>query len=139
MAKEWIFELENIDRVSQELLENIPSDSKVFLSGEMGSGKTTLCKSIIKNMGFKQEVSSPTHSIINDYFNSVTGQKVHHMDLYRLKHIEEALDIGIEDFMFDESLCLIEWPEIIDSLANEKTLRLNVISVSDNQRKLIFL
>lgn len=61
------------------------------------------------------------------------------MDLYRLNRLEEALDIGVEDYLEDNTLCLIEWPEIIDSLANEKTIRLNLSILPDNQRKMIFL
>lgn len=139
MYREWVFTLEQIDDVSRELLDVLPVDGKVFLTGEMGAGKTTFCKSIIRNMGIDNEVSSPTYSIVNEYEMPGSGRKVYHMDLYRLKNIEEALDIGIEDYLYDNSFCLIEWPEIIENLANEKTCRISITNMSDNRRKLVFL
>lgn len=139
MYKEWVYTLEQIDDVSREILALMPADSKIFLTGEMGAGKTTFCKSFISQMGVNDEVSSPTYAIVNDYEIPGSNRKVYHMDLYRLKNIEEALDIGIEDYLYDDSFCLIEWPEIINNLANEKTYRLNIVNLSDNRRKLVFL
>ena len=139
MVKEWVFGLAELDTICGELINHLQRDSKVFLTGDMGAGKTTLIKSLVKNLGSQDQVSSPTYSIINDYFNPENGQIIHHMDLYRLNRLEEALDIGVEDYLEDNTLCLIEWPEIIDSLANEKTIRLNLSILPDNQRKMIFL
>lgn len=139
MLKEWVFTLQGIDKIAKELLHSLPPDSKVFLSGEMGAGKTTLCKSVIKNLGIDDEISSPTYSIVNEYIIPLSKRKLRHMDLYRLKNIDEVLDIGIEDYLYDASFCLIEWPDIIENLANEKTYFLNISSMSDNRRKLVFL
>lgn len=90
-------------------------------------------------MGIDDEISSPTYSIVNEYIIPLSKRKLRHMDLYRLKNIDEALDIGIEDYLYDASFCLIEWPDIIENLANEKTYFLNISSMSDNRRKLVFL
>lgn len=87
-------------------------DSKIFtLSGPLGAGKTTFVKFLCTRLGCNpDEISSPTFSIVNEYF--AANQPIFHMDLYRIKNIEEALDFGIEDYLFSGNYCFIEWAEI---------------------------
>jgi len=87
----------------------------VLLDGEMGTGKTTFVKYLIASMTGYQGVNSPTFSIINEYEDS-TGNPIYHMDLYRLETIDEALNIGIEEYLDSGNLCLIEWPNLINDL-----------------------
>jgi tRNA threonylcarbamoyladenosine biosynthesis protein TsaE len=100
----------------------------------MGAGKTTfistLCKEII---GVKENISSPTFAIINQYQSPVTGI-IYHMDWYRLKSEEEAIQAGVEDAIINGNLCLIEWPEIAPALLPDNSLHINIEILPDNLR-----
>lgn len=94
--------------------------------GEMGAGKTTLIKTLCKTLGVQDAVSSPTYSLVNEYRTS-SGNPVYHFDFYRINSIEEAYDIGYEDYFYSGHLCLIEWPERIEELlAPENLLRISI-------------
>lgn len=109
-------------------------DYKIWIfDGEMGAGKTTLIKSICKNLGVIDEVSSPTFSIVNEY-KTVNGKTVYHFDFYRIKSIEEVYDMGVEDYFSSGNICLIEWPEKIkEILENEIALQI-FINLKNSQR-----
>ena len=109
-------------------------DYKIWIfDGEMGAGKTTLIKSICKNLGVIDEVSSPTFSIVNEY-KTVDGKTVYHFDFYRIKSIEEVYDMGVEDYFNSGNICLIEWPEKIkEILENEIALQI-FINLKNSQR-----
>jgi len=87
----------------------------VLFYGEMGAGKTTLIKAICEELRIKDIVSSPTFSIVNEY-HTIEGQKVYHFDFYRINSIEEAYDLGYEEYFYSKSYCLIEWPEKVTEL-----------------------
>ncbi len=102
--------------------------------GEMGAGKTTLIKSISKELGVHESVSSPTFSLVNEYKTSNNGV-IYHFDFYRIKSIEEVYDIGYEDYFYSGNLCLIEWPEKIEELlANEIYLAIRIEKESAFER-----
>lgn len=108
------FHIENIQdwqKVVDEILPNLKHNI-LLLKGNLGAGKTTFSQFLLKNLGSTDEVSSPTYAIVNEY-NSPKG-KVFHFDLYRLKKIEEAYDFGIEEYLDNAFLCIIEWPEIYE-------------------------
>ncbi|MBB4804956.1 tRNA threonylcarbamoyladenosine biosynthesis protein TsaE [Chryseobacterium defluvii] len=96
-----------VDQVIPHLKHHI-----LLLKGNLGAGKTTFTQILLKNMGSTDEVSSPTYSILNEY--TTPKGKVYHFDLYRLKNIEEAYDIGIEEYLDNAFLCIIEWPEVYE-------------------------
>ena len=96
-----------IDEVLPQLQHNI-----LLLKGNLGAGKTTFTQFLLKNLGSKDEVSSPTYAIVNEY-DSPKG-KIFHFDLYRMKNITEAYYIGIEEYLDNAFLCIIEWPEIYE-------------------------
>lgn len=109
------FHIENIEdwqKVIDEILPNLQHNI-LLLKGNLGAGKTTFSQFLLKNLGSTDEVSSPTYAIVNEY-NSPKG-KVFHFDLYRLKNIEEAYDFGIEEYLDNAFLCIIEWPEIYET------------------------
>ncbi len=110
-----------IDSILPELKHNI-----ILLKGNLGAGKTTFTQFLLKNLGSKDEVNSPTYSIVNEY-NSPKG-KIYHFDLYRLKNIEEVYDIGIEEYLDNAFLCIIEWPEVYE----DELYGLNYHSMSIN-------
>lgn len=84
----------------------------LLLKGNLGAGKTTFTQFLLHQLGSEDEVSSPTYSIVNEY-NTPKG-KIYHFDLYRLKNLEEVYDIGIEEYLDNAYLCIIEWPEVYE-------------------------
>ncbi|KQT16941.1 tRNA threonylcarbamoyladenosine biosynthesis protein TsaE [Chryseobacterium sp. Leaf404] len=96
-----------VDEILPELKQNI-----LLLKGNLGAGKTTFTQILVKNFGSFDEVNSPTYSIVNEY-NTPKG-KIFHFDLYRLKNIEEVYDIGIDEYLDNSFLCIIEWPEVYE-------------------------
>jgi tRNA threonylcarbamoyladenosine biosynthesis protein TsaE len=102
---------------------------KIALYGDMGAGKTTLVKAFCVWLGVQGHTNSPTFSLVNEYaYTDAAGQpaKLHHLDLYRLQRPEEALDIGIEDLLYDPWFCFIEWPQVIAPLLPPDTVRLEI-------------
>ncbi len=89
----------------------LASLSPITFEGEMGAGKTTFIKEFVKALGTNDEVSSPTFSIVNEY--ETDKGKVYHFDFYRLNHEDEALDFGIEEYLYSNQYCLMEWPNKI--------------------------
>lgn len=94
--------------------ENI---SVLCLKGDLGAGKTTFSKSVFSVLGVIDEVQSPTFSLVNEYHNE-EGDSFFHFDFYRIKNIEEAYDIGYEDYFYSGNFCVVEWPEMIEGLLN---------------------
>lgn len=109
----------------------------VLLDGDMGTGKTTFVKYFIRALTSYSGVTSPTFSIINEYQNQ-DNKPIYHMDLYRLESMDEALNIGIEEYLDSEHLCLIEWPNLIVDLLPEKHHRISFELTDDNSRTLLF-
>ena len=129
------FNLKNINAAAKALLDAAP-DNKVFaLHGEMGAGKTTFIHALCEAMGVKDIVTSPTFSIINEY-NASDGGIVYHMDLYRLKSNEEAVNAGVEDCLFSGNICLVEWPEKAPEIFPDKTLHIHISVIGDEMRKI---
>ncbi len=109
-----------------ESLLNYHDNSKIItLFGDLGSGKTTFVQYFCKQLGVSDDVTSPTFSLINEY-STQTGKKIFHMDLYRLKNEQEAIDIGIEEYLLSGSYCLIEWPEKILNLLQGEYVEVHI-------------
>lgn len=124
------------------LLSQAKGKRKIMLYGSMGVGKTTFTKAFCAYLGVQNATSSPTFSLVNEYFynNTEGGQNVvHHIDLYRLKNFEEAMDMGIEDYLYDESYCLIEWPHIIEPIMPDDVLKISIELIEDSMRKIVIL
>lgn len=107
------YSLDDIDSVSKQILDRVTSKTILFY-GDMGVGKTTLIKSLVRSLGSDDEVSSPTFSIVNEY--AIKGHSIYHFDCYRIEDEAEALNFGFEDYLDPSSWVFIEWPERIQNL-----------------------
>ena len=101
--------------------------------GQMGSGKTTFIRALCEALGVTESVNSPTFAIVNEYLSG-TGNPIYHFDFYRIKSLQEALDIGLEDYLYSGHLCLIEWPEYIEKLLPEETVKVAIEEQEDGSR-----
>ena len=129
-------DLSEIDSAAREFLKLAASHSIVAFHAPMGAGKTTFIKALCNCLGVSSDtVSSPTFAIVNEYAAG-SGDAIYHFDFYRITKEEEALDIGLYDYLDSGSLCLIEWPENIASLLPEETLMVD-ISVGDDGSRTI--
>lgn len=126
--------LDDLIPIAQELLLNIKHKIVLF-EGELGAGKTSFIKVLVKEMGSFDEVSSPTFSLVNEY--ELPNGKVFHFDLYRIKTEEEALDFGMDEYLDSGHFCFIEWPDTITDLLPEDFHTIK-ISVEEKKRTVIF-
>lgn len=130
------FNLSEIENVATHILKELPYKT-VLLYGEMGVGKTTLIKEIAKQMGVKDVITSPTYSLVNEYEAGDTV--VYHFDFYRIENEQEALDMGIEDYLYDGNYSFIEWPERITNLLPKESSKIRITKNSDQSRTLTLL
>ena len=132
---EVIFKLGNIHDAAEKLLANIGSTKVLAFHGEMGAGKTTFIHALCEAMHVKGGISSPTFSIINQY-TTEKNTTVYHMDLYRLKNEQEAINAGVEDCLYSGNTCLVEWPEKAPGIFPDGTLHINITMLDTNTRKI---
>ncbi|MBR0286096.1 MAG: tRNA (adenosine(37)-N6)-threonylcarbamoyltransferase complex ATPase subunit type 1 TsaE [Bacteroidales bacterium] len=126
--------LEDLDRAAREFLQLIGNHTLVAFYAPMGAGKTTFTTAVCKALGVQEDaVSSPTFAIVNEYRGGA-GQPIFHFDFYRIERPEEALDIGLYDYLDSGELCLMEWPENIEGLLPEETLRVSISVQPDGSR-----
>jgi tRNA threonylcarbamoyladenosine biosynthesis protein TsaE len=129
------YRLENIHETAAEFLKLAGEHKVLAFHGEMGAGKTTFIKAVCQELGVTGAVSSPTYSIINQY-KAGNGNRVYHLDLYRLKDEEEALQAGVEECFYSGEYCLVEWPEKAPGLLPGNTLHCYLTDSGNNERKL---
>ena len=129
--------------------ESLPAAAKQFVGlmgdatvfafyGDMGAGKTTFINALSRALGIEEDMAnSPSFSIINEYRSDTTAELVYHFDLYRLESLDEAMDIGIEDYFDSGALCLLEWPERIEPMLPDDTVVVNIRVNDDDSRDLV--
>jgi tRNA threonylcarbamoyladenosine biosynthesis protein TsaE len=132
---EITFSLAEIDHAAQQVLA-LNIKNIILMHGSMGAGKTTFIKAIAKQLGVKDMTSSPTFSIVNEY-QTGDGKPLYHFDLYRLNSEEEAYDMGIDEYFYSGSLCLIEWPEKTPNLIPLDHTTLTLKALPNGKRHLI--
>jgi tRNA threonylcarbamoyladenosine biosynthesis protein TsaE len=132
---EVIFKLENIQEAAQQFLAAVGVKKVFAFHGEMGAGKTTFIHALCEVMGVKGNISSPTFSIINQY-TTASGDSIYHMDLYRLKDENEAINAGVEDVLYSGNICLVEWPEKAPGIFPSNSLHITITLIDADTRKL---
>lgn len=129
-----VFSLDQIQEVAEQIIAQNPKKIILF-NGEMGVGKTTLIKQLCKTLGVEDATSSPTFSLVNEYYTS-GNQIVYHFDFYRLNKETEALDMGVDDYLYSGNWCFIEWPEKIANLIPDEHSVVTIELDLDGKRKL---
>lgn len=137
---EWSFTLADIQKIAAEFWHAVADASVIAFHGRMGAGKTTFIHALCDVKGVKDIVGSPTFSIINEYSFAEKGitQKIFHIDLYRLRDEEEAIQAGVEDCLYSDHICLVEWPEKVPRLLPDNTIHVT-INTSDNQTRRLLI
>jgi len=120
---------------AKQLLER-SGDSRIFaFYGSMGAGKTTIIKALCETLGAIDIVSSPTFTLVNEYKTSA-GESLFHIDFYRIKKQEEVYDFGLEEYLTGDSYCFMEWPELIEEILPEETVKVK-ITVDENEQRIL--
>ena len=123
------YNLGDLTEIAEMILESLDGRNVVVFRGEMGAGKTTLISALCEVLGVEDDVTSPTFALVNNYLTA-DGEDLYHFDFYRIDHIEEAYDMGYEEYFYGSGLCLVEWPEKVEELIPDDamTVRLEILS-----------
>lgn len=126
-----------LPQAARQFLGAMGNNSIFAFYGGMGAGKTTFISELVRQLGVSSDLAgSPSFSIVNEYLSDTTGRTIYHFDLYRFESPEEAYDIGIDDYFDSGNLCLLEWPERIEPLLPEETVRIDLTVNPDDSRTL---
>ena len=137
MHKLIIESTDTIHDTARKFIEGI-GDRRVFaFNGKMGAGKTTFIKAICEVMGVQETVNSPTFSIVNEY-EAADGRIIYHFDCYRINTVQEALDLGAEEYLYSGNLCFIEWSENIAPLLPDSLVNVD-IEVGKNSERIVVM
>ena len=128
--------LEDISRAAQEFLPLLKEPPVVAFYGGLGAGKTTFIKALCDQLQVTDSVTSPSFAIVNEYHSALTGRPVYHFDFYRIKKLEEVYDIGYDDYVYSGYPCLIEWPEMVETLLPDDYLHVRIEVKPDESREL---
>lgn len=129
--------IDDINEVARQFVDQM-GDHKIFaFYGKMGAGKTTFIKAMCEELGVTDVINSPTFAIVNEYMDG-KGESIYHFDFYRIKRVEEVYDIGFDEYIYSGNLCLMEWPELIEQLLPEETMRVDIMENPDGTRVIRF-
>lgn len=130
-----ITSIDNINEAAKEFIALMGDETVYAFYGEMGAGKTTFINALCKALGIEDDTTnSPSFSIINEYRSDTTAELIYHFDLYRLESLEEAFDIGVEDYFDSGALCFLEWPERIEDILPNDTVKVSITLNDDDSR-----
>ena len=130
--------IKDINKAARTFIDYMPEGNVIAFYGNMGAGKTTFIKALCEELGVEDEVTSPTFAIVNEYTCNNAPSKIYHFDFYRIKKLEEVYDMGYEDYFYSDSLCLIEWPELIEELLPDDVTKVHIIEQPDGSRKIVY-
>ena len=128
-------DLSMLQKSAQLLLEHFPEERIFAFYGAMGAGKTTFIKALCRELGSADYVTSPTFALINEYSTN-GGSVIYHFDFYRIKKLEEAFDLGYEDYIYSGNYCFIEWPEMIELLLPEGIVEVRIKEAENGKRQI---
>ncbi|MBK7939487.1 MAG: tRNA (adenosine(37)-N6)-threonylcarbamoyltransferase complex ATPase subunit type 1 TsaE [Lewinellaceae bacterium] len=137
-----IHSLAELDACIPSVMDALAGRRKIALYGDMGAGKTTFVNAFCRYLGVRGSTASPTFSLINQYsFPLPDGSYAlfHHLDLYRLRSIREVFDIGVEDLLYDPWYCVIEWPQLAESLLPEDSAKIQIKITGESSRRILIL
>ena len=133
-----ITSLDNIEAAAKEFVNLMGDDTVFAFYGDMGAGKTTFINALCRVLGVEEDTTnSPSFSIVNEYRSDTTAELIYHFVLYRIENLEEAFDIGIEDYFDSGALCLLEWPERIEDILPYDTVKVEIKINDDDTRQLL--
>ncbi len=132
-----IRDLNDLDRAAGEFLQKIGDSRLVAFHAPLGAGKTTFTAALCRRLGVDEVVNSPTFTILNEY-RTASGNTIYHFDFYRIKELREAVDIGLDDYLYSGCLCLMEWPENVEPLLPRETLHVTINVLPDLSRTLVW-
>ena len=132
-----IDDLSSIDQVAKKFLDATEGVRLFAFNGQMGAGKTTFICALCRVLGVDDEVSSPTFTIVNEYVASA-GREICHFDFYRIESLAEAMDIGLEEYLYSDKICFMEWSENVEQLLPPETLKVDITITADGVRELSF-
>ena len=118
--------VQELNEIAKAIVEVFENEKKFVFFGEMGVGKTTLIKYICKVLNVQDVVTSPTFSVVNQYRNK-DGNILYHFDLYRIENQEELFDLGLEEYIYSDNYCFIEWPEKAEGLLSDNFVQVQMI------------
>lgn len=125
--------LAGLEQLAKELLKQSRKKRIWLFYGEMGAGKTTLIKTIARQLGVTEVMSSPTFSIVNEY--TAGPDRIYHVDLYRLNNEREISDAGIEEYFYSGGYCMVEWPEKLGRLVPTQAMQVRITPMDAQHRK----
>ena len=129
--------LDHLPEAARAFVRQIDPNTIFAFYGKMGAGKTTFIKAVCEALGVTTDVvTSPTFSIVNEYRSDTTGELIYHFDFFRIRRLEEVYDLGYEDYFYSGALCLVEWPELIEDLLPDDTVRVHIDVHDDGSRTL---
>lgn len=128
---------EALESAAEEFVALMGDETVYAFTGEMGAGKTTFINALCRALGVEDDpTGSPTFAIVNEYRSDTTAELIYHFDLYRIENLEQAFDIGIEDYLDSGALRFIEWPDRIEDILPEDTVSVNIEVLPDGARRL---
>lgn len=128
------YTLDTLDSVAKQIIETVSHSKIILFSGDLGAGKTTLIKELVKILGCNETVSSPTYSLVNEY--EAENTSIYHFDLYRLEDEEELYNFGIEEYLNTSHWIFVEWPNLLKPLIDENYYEITINRLGNNKRML---